>query len=97
MYNTPTDHVTRDIRDGVAKLGDLRFKVLDSAGLEAEASSGSVLSRTADMTKNVLARSQFALFMIDGRSVLLIRLLWMCAVSFKISTMHLHHFVLTTL
>lgn len=91
MYNTPTDHVTRDIRDGVAKLGDLRFKVLDSAGLEAEASSGSVLSRTANMTKNVLARSQFALFMIDGRSVLLIRLLWM------ISTMHLHHFLLTTL
>lgn len=67
VYNTPTDHVTRDIRDGVAKLGDLRFKVLDSAGLEAEASSGSVLSRTAEMTKNVLARSQFALFMIDGR------------------------------
>lgn len=69
VYNTPADHVTRDIRDGVAKLGDLRFKVLDSAGLEAEASSGSVLSRTAEMTKNVLARSQFALFMIDGRLV----------------------------
>lgn len=92
MYNTPTDHVTRDIRDGVAKLGDLRFKVLDSAGLEAKASSGSVLSRTAEMTKNVLGRSQFALFMIDGRLVSLIRLLWMCTVSFKIATMHLHHF-----
>lgn len=92
MYNTPTDHVTRDIRDGVAKLGDLRFKVLDSAGLEAEASSGSVLSRTAEMTKNVLAQSQFALFMIDGRLVSLIRLLWMCTDLFKISTMHLHHF-----
>lgn len=69
MYNTPTEHVTRDIREGIAKLGDLRFRVLDSAGLEAEASSGSVLSRTAAMTRNVLARSQFALFLIDGRLV----------------------------
>ncbi|CAH9138724.1 unnamed protein product [Cuscuta epithymum] len=67
VYNTPADHVTRDIRDGVAKLGDLRFMVLDSAGLEAEASSGSVLQRTAEMTGNVLARSQFALFLIDAR------------------------------
>ncbi|XP_075511123.1 uncharacterized protein LOC142546991 [Primulina tabacum] len=67
VYNTPNDHVTRDIRDGVAKLGDLRFCVLDSAGLEAEASSGSVLDRTATMTGNILERAQFALFMIDAR------------------------------
>lgn len=61
--------MTRDIREGIAKLGDLRFRVLDSAGLEAEASSGSVLSRTAEMTRNVLLRSQFALFLIDARLV----------------------------
>lgn len=67
VYNTPTAHVTRDIREGIAKLSDLRFRVLDSAGLEAEASSGSVLRRTAEMTGNVLARSQFALFLIDAR------------------------------
>ncbi|PSS21667.1 GTPase [Actinidia chinensis var. chinensis] len=67
VYNTPTDHVTRDIREGIAKLSDLRFKVLDSAGLEAEASSGSVLRRTAEMTGNGLAKSQFALFLIDAR------------------------------
>uniref|UniRef100_A0A5B7CE25 GTPase Der n=1 Tax=Davidia involucrata TaxID=16924 RepID=A0A5B7CE25_DAVIN len=67
VYNTPNDHVTRDIREGIAKLSDLRFRVLDSAGLEAEASSGSVLGRTAGMTRNVLARSQFALFLIDAR------------------------------
>ncbi|XP_024987188.1 uncharacterized protein LOC112522295 [Cynara cardunculus var. scolymus] len=67
VYNTPNDHVTRDIRDGIAKLGDLRFKVLDSAGLEAEASSGSVLGRTAEMTANVLRMSNFALFLIDAR------------------------------
>lgn len=36
---------------GVAELGDLQFRVLDSASLEAEASSGSVLSSTAAMTR----------------------------------------------
>ncbi|XP_042512195.1 GTPase Der isoform X3 [Macadamia integrifolia] len=67
VYDTPDDHVTRDIREGIAKLGDLRFKVLDSAGLEMAASSGSILDRTAEMTANVLARSQFAIFLIDVR------------------------------
>ncbi|KAG6531520.1 GTPase Der-like [Zingiber officinale] len=67
VYNTPDDHVTRDIREGIAKLGDLRFRVLDSAGLETEATSGSILSRTTDMTANVLARSQFAILLIDVR------------------------------
>lgn len=69
VYNTPDDHVTRDIRDGVAKLSDLRFRVLDSAGLEAEATSGSILQRTAGMTANVLSRSQFAIFLTDARLV----------------------------
>ncbi|GMI65729.1 hypothetical protein like AT5G39960 [Hibiscus trionum] len=68
VYNTPDDHVTRDIREGLAKLGDLRFKVLDSAGLETEATSGSILNRTASMTANVLARTQFAIFLIDVRT-----------------------------
>lgn len=68
VYNTPEDHVTRDIREGVAKLSDLRFRVLDSAGLETEASSGSILDRTSRMTANVLARSQIAVFLIDVRA-----------------------------
>ncbi|XP_057977799.1 uncharacterized protein LOC131164544 [Malania oleifera] len=67
VYNTPDDHVTRDIREGIAKLGDLRFRILDSAGLEMAASSGSILDRTAEMTANVIARSQFAVFLIDVR------------------------------
>ncbi|XP_050214039.1 uncharacterized protein LOC126665318 [Mercurialis annua] len=68
VYNTPDDHVTRDIREGIAKLGDLRFRVLDSAGLETEATSGSILQRTASMTANVLARTHFAVFLIDVRA-----------------------------
>lgn len=67
MYNTPEDHVTRDIREGVAKLGDLRFKVLDSAGLEMAATTGSILHRTAAMTANVLEKAQAVVFLIDVR------------------------------
>jgi len=74
VYNTPDDHVTRDIREGIAKLGDLRFKVMDSAGLETEAASGSILQRTTSMTANVLARTQFAVFLIDVRSVCILSL-----------------------
>lgn len=69
VFNTPEDHVTRDIREGIAKLGDLRFRVLDSAGLEAAATSGSILDRTAGMTANVLERCQFAIFLTDARLV----------------------------
>ncbi|KAH9330948.1 hypothetical protein KI387_003056, partial [Taxus chinensis] len=67
VYNTPDGHVTRDFREGVAKLGDLRFNVLDSAGLEMAATSGSVLARTARLTANVLGKSHMAIFLIDGR------------------------------
>ncbi|KAL5699913.1 hypothetical protein ACHQM5_025440 [Ranunculus cassubicifolius] len=67
VYNTLDDHVTRDVREGIAKLGDLRFRVLDSAGLEMAPTSGSILGRTAEMTGNVIARSQFAVFLIDVR------------------------------
>lgn len=67
VYNTPDDHVTRDIREGVAKLGHLRFRVLDSAGLEAEATSGSILHRTASFTANVLSSSHSLLFLTDAR------------------------------
>lgn len=67
VYNTPDDHVTRDIREGIAKLGDLRFNVLDSAGIETEVSSGTILGRTTSMTANVLARTQFAVLIIDVR------------------------------
>lgn len=64
MYNTPEDHMTRDLLEGIAK-----FKVLDPAGLETAATSGSILDKSADMTASILARSQFAVFLIDVRLV----------------------------
>ena len=32
VYNTPKTHVTRDYREGVAKLGDLSFVAIDTSG-----------------------------------------------------------------
>ncbi|XP_031476567.1 uncharacterized protein LOC116248104 isoform X1 [Nymphaea colorata] len=68
VYNTPAGHVTRDIREGVAKLGDLRFKVLDSAGLETASSPVDILMRTSEMTRKVLPKSAAAIFLIDARA-----------------------------
>ena len=51
----------------LCQLGDLRFNVLDSAGIETEVSSGTILGRTTSMTANVLVRTQFAVLIIDVR------------------------------
>lgn len=68
VYNTPDSHVTRDVREGVAKLGDMRFRVMDTAGLETDAEAASVLYRTAGLTAAALRNCQIALFLVDGRS-----------------------------
>lgn len=67
MYNTPDAHVTRDIREGVAKLGDLQFVLADTAGLETDAQPAHVLARTAGLTAAALKAYQMALFLVDGR------------------------------
>jgi predicted GTPase len=72
VYNTPDGHVTRDVREGVAKLGDMRFRVMDTAGLETSAETESVLARTAGITAAVLRDCQIALFLIDGRFLFLL-------------------------
>jgi predicted GTPase len=32
VHNTPEGHVTRDYKEGLARLSDLRFKVVDTSG-----------------------------------------------------------------
>ncbi|KAI5058512.1 hypothetical protein GOP47_0026682 [Adiantum capillus-veneris] len=68
VYNTPQGHVTRDIREGVAKIGDLRFVVCDTAGLETDADSQNVLIRTAGLTSAAFSQCHLALFLLDGRA-----------------------------
>lgn len=59
--------VTRDWREGDAKLFNLRFRLLDTAGLENIRTRGSLAERTAAQTKKALAQASVILFMIDGK------------------------------
>ena len=58
--------VTRDWREGEAKIGGLSFRVLDTAGLE-EAFDDSLAARMRQQTEQALGQADLALFMIDAR------------------------------
>jgi GTP-binding protein len=61
-----TPGVTRDRREGDAALADLRFRVIDTAGLE-EAEAGSLMARMQEQTERALADADVVLFVIDAR------------------------------
>jgi GTPase len=58
--------VTRDRREGEGRIADLRFRVVDTAGLE-EAAPGSLADRMQAQTKRALADADVALLVIDAR------------------------------
>ncbi|MEM9579767.1 MAG: ribosome biogenesis GTPase Der [Pseudomonadota bacterium] len=58
--------VTRDLREGEARLGDLRFTVIDTAGLE-EATDESLQGRMRRLTERAVDMADICLFMIDAR------------------------------
>ena len=62
--------VTRDLREGEARLGDLRFTVVDTAGLE-EAEEGSLSARMRALSERAVGMADAVLFLIDGRAGLL--------------------------
>ncbi|MDJ0824962.1 MAG: ribosome biogenesis GTPase Der [Rhodobacter sp.] len=59
--------VTRDLREGEARLGDLRFTVIDTAGLE-EATDESLRGRMRKLTERAVEMADICLFMIDARA-----------------------------
>jgi len=59
--------VTRDRRAGEARLGDLRFTVVDTAGLE-EAAPDSLSGRMRAQTEAAIAQADAVFFVIDARS-----------------------------
>jgi GTP-binding protein len=59
--------VTRDLREGAARLGDLRFTVIDSAGLE-EATDDSLQGRMRKLTERAVEMADACLFLIDARA-----------------------------
>lgn len=59
--------VTRDLREGEARLGDLRFTVIDTAGLE-EATDESLQGRMRRLTERAVEMADVCLFLIDARA-----------------------------
>ncbi|HEY8442464.1 MAG TPA: GTPase, partial [Xanthobacteraceae bacterium] len=59
--------VTRDRREGRARLGDLEFTVFDTAGLD-DAPSESLTGRMQAQTRAAIAAADAVLFLFDGRA-----------------------------
>jgi len=59
--------VTRDRREGEARLGDLRFTVIDTAGLD-EGARGSLTARMQEQTQTAIELADALMFVIDARA-----------------------------
>ncbi len=59
--------VTRDLREGEARLGDLRFTVIDTAGLE-NVTDDSLQGRMRRLTERAVDMADVCLFLIDART-----------------------------
>ena len=59
--------VTRDLREGAARLGLLNFTVIDTAGLE-EATDESLQGRMRKLTERAVEMADACLFLIDARA-----------------------------
>lgn len=62
-----TPGVTRDRRPGEARLGDLRFTIIDTAGLE-DADASSLEGRMRKQTEEAINEADAVLFVIDARA-----------------------------
>ncbi|MBF9042183.1 ribosome biogenesis GTPase Der [Rhodobacterales bacterium HKCCE4037] len=59
--------VTRDLREGAARLGPLKFTVVDTAGLE-DATDDSLQGRMRRLTERAVEMADAALFVLDARA-----------------------------
>jgi GTP-binding protein len=60
--------VTRDWREGEGELFNLKFRALDTAGLEGRRERGSIPARMAEQTKQALDQTDVILLVVDGRA-----------------------------
>ncbi|MGA2289934.1 ribosome biogenesis GTPase Der [Bradyrhizobium sp.] len=59
--------VTRDRREGEARLGDLEFTVIDTAGLD-EGARGSLTARMKEQTETAIELADALMFVVDARA-----------------------------
>ncbi|MES1149700.1 MAG: ribosome biogenesis GTPase Der, partial [Bradyrhizobium guangdongense] len=59
--------VTRDRREGEARLGDFEFTIIDTAGLD-EGAKGSLTARMQEQTETAIAQADALFFVIDARA-----------------------------
>src|SRR6516162_6483965 len=59
--------VTRDRREGEARLGDLAFTVIDTAGLD-EGAKGSLTARIQEQTETAIRLADALMFLVDARA-----------------------------
>src|SRR3954447_25274253 len=59
--------VTRDRREGQARLGDLEFSIIDTAGLD-EGAKGSLTARMQEQTEAAIGLADALMFVIDARA-----------------------------
>src|SRR5882724_7746754 len=59
--------VTRDRREGEARLGDLDFTIIDTAGLE-EAGADTLAGRMMAQTKQAIEQADAVFFMLDAKT-----------------------------
>ena len=59
--------VTRDRRYGAATLGDLKFNIIDTAGME-EAAEDALATRMFNQTREAIREAEIILFMVDARA-----------------------------
>src|ERR1700749_4495123 len=59
--------VTRDRREGQARLGDLEFTIIDTAGLD-EGTKGSLTARMQEQTETAIALADALMFVVDARA-----------------------------
>lgn len=62
-----TPGVTRDRRDAMGRLGELKFRIVDTAGLE-EGKGNSLSARMRKQTEVAIYEADFSLFVIDARA-----------------------------
>lgn len=67
MHNTPEGHVTRDCKEGAARLGDLAFRCVDTSGLEPFMAAATLQARATRLTMRMLHGADLALLLLDGR------------------------------